>query len=76
MEGKTKERRQNGRLDRAPRDASAPRDAGNGNDPSLRSILIEPELGHDVASEGEAFLEAFKNCQQLYRHGLKGGSGA
>jgi hypothetical protein len=45
----------------------------NGNDPNLRFFLpksgsspAKPELGQEMASEGEALIEAFKNGQPFY----------
>jgi hypothetical protein len=45
----------------------------NGSDPNLRyflpksgSSLAKPELGQEMASEGEALIEAFKNGQPFY----------
>ena len=45
----------------------------NGNDASLRYFLIKPgsspakpELGQEVASEGEALIEAFRSGQPFY----------
>jgi hypothetical protein len=53
--------------------ASAPRRRRNGNDENLRYFLIKsgssqakPELGQEVASEGEALIEAFKSSQPFY----------
>ena len=52
---------------------SRPRRRRNGNDASLRYFLIKPgsspakpELGQEVASEGEALIEAFKSGQPFY----------
>jgi hypothetical protein len=45
----------------------------NGSDPNLRYFLpksgsspAKPELGQEMASEGEALIEAFKSGQQFY----------
>ena len=45
----------------------------NVNDPNLRYFLprsgsspVKPELGQEMASEGEALIEAFKSGQQFY----------
>jgi hypothetical protein len=45
----------------------------NGSDPNLRYFLpksesspARPELGQEMASEGEALIEAFKNGQPFY----------
>ena len=45
----------------------------NGSDPNLRYFLPKsgsspgkPELGQEMASEGEALIEAFKNGQPFY----------
>ena len=45
----------------------------NGSDPNLRYFLpktgsspAKPELGLEMASEGEALIEAFKNGQPIY----------
>jgi hypothetical protein len=45
----------------------------NGNDPGVRYFLPKsgssaatPELGQEVASEGEALIQAFKNGQPFY----------
>jgi hypothetical protein len=45
----------------------------NGGDPNLRYFLpmsgsspAKPELGQEMASEGEALIEAFKNGQPFY----------
>jgi hypothetical protein len=53
--------------------ASAPRRRRNGNDANLRYFLIKPgsspakpELGQEVASEGEALIEAFRSGQPFY----------
>jgi hypothetical protein len=53
--------------------ASAPRRRRNGNDANLRYFLVKPgssptkpELGQEVASEGEALIEAFKSGQPFY----------
>jgi hypothetical protein len=53
--------------------ASAPRRRRNGNDPNVRYFLIKPgsapakpELGQEVASEGEALIEAFRSGQPFY----------
>ena len=53
--------------------ARAPRRRRNGNDPNLRYFLIKPgsspakpELGQEVASVGEALIEAFKSGQPFY----------
>ena len=52
---------------------SRPRRRRNGNDSSLRYFLIKPgsspakpELGQEVASEGEALIEAFRSGQPFY----------
>jgi hypothetical protein len=52
---------------------SAPRRRRNGNDANLRYFLVKPgssptkpELGQEMASEGEALIEAFKNGQPFY----------
>ena len=53
--------------------ANAPRRRRNGNDANLRYFLIKPgssparpELGQEMASEGEALIEAFKSGQPFY----------
>jgi hypothetical protein len=53
--------------------ASAPRRRRNGNDVNLRYFLIKPgstaakpELGQEMASEGEALIEAFRSGQPFY----------
>jgi hypothetical protein len=53
--------------------ASVPRRRRNGNDPNLRYFLVKPgssptkpELGQEMASEGEALIEAFKSGQPFY----------
>jgi hypothetical protein len=53
--------------------ASGPRRRRNGNDANLRYFLVKPgsspakpELGQEVASEGEALIEAFKSGQPFY----------
>ena len=53
--------------------ASVSRRRRNGNDASLRYFLIKPgssparpELGQEMASEGEALIEAFKSGQPFY----------
>jgi hypothetical protein len=45
----------------------------NGSDPNLRYFIpksgsspAKPELGQEMASEGEALIEAFKNGQPFY----------
>jgi hypothetical protein len=52
---------------------SAHRRRRNGGDPNLRYFLpkpgsspAKPELGQEMASEGEALIEAFKTGQQFY----------
>jgi hypothetical protein len=52
---------------------SAPRRRRNGNDANLRYFLVKPgsspakpELGQEMASEGEALIEAFKSGQPFY----------
>ena len=54
-------------------DASGRRKRRNGADVVLRYFLPKPgsssgavELGHEVASEGEALIEAFRHGQQFY----------
>ncbi|MFL6302154.1 MAG: hypothetical protein ACJ72H_01320 [Candidatus Sulfotelmatobacter sp.] len=51
----------------------APRRRRNGSDASLRYFLTKPgsspakpELGQEVASEGEALIEAFRSGQPFY----------
>ena len=53
--------------------ATTPRRRRNGNDANLRYFLIKtgsspakPELGQEVASEGEALIEAFRSGQPFY----------
>lgn len=53
--------------------ASAPRRRRNGNDANLRYFLIKPgsspakpELGPEMASEGDALIEAFRSGQPFY----------
>ena len=53
--------------------ANGPRRRRNGNDANLRYFLIKPgssparpELGQEMASEGEALIEAFKSGQPFY----------
>jgi hypothetical protein len=53
--------------------ANARRRHRNGGDPNLRYFLpksgsspAKPELGQEMASEGEALIEAFKNGQPFY----------
>jgi hypothetical protein len=53
--------------------ASGPRRRRNGNDANLRYFLIKPgstpakpELGQEMASEGEALIEAFRSGQPFY----------
>lgn len=53
--------------------ANAPRRRRNGNDANLRYFLIKPgstpakpELGQEMASEGEALIEAFRSGQPFY----------
>lgn len=53
--------------------AIAPRRRRNGNDANLRYFLVKPgssptkpELGQEMASEGEALIEAFKSGQPFY----------
>src|ERR1700676_3144747 len=52
---------------------SAPRRRRNSDDPNLRYFLlkpesspVKPELGQEVASEGEALIEAFRSGQPFY----------
>jgi len=53
--------------------ANAPRRRRNGNDANLRHFLMKPgsspakpELGQEMASEGEALIEAFRSGQPFY----------
>ena len=53
--------------------ANAPRRRRNGNDANLRYFLMKPgsspakpELGQEMASEGEALIEAFRSGQPFY----------
>ena len=53
--------------------ASAPRRRRHGTDTALRYFLIKPgsspakpELGQEMASEGEALIEAFRSGQPFY----------
>lgn len=53
--------------------ANTPRRRRNGNDASLRYFLVKPgaspakpELGQEMASEGEALIEAFRTGQPFY----------
>jgi hypothetical protein len=53
--------------------ASAPRRRRNADDSNLRYFLLnpgsspaKPELGQEMASEGEALIEAFKSGQPFY----------
>jgi hypothetical protein len=53
--------------------ANAPRRRRNGNDANLRYFLVKPgsspakpELGQEMASEGEALIEAFRSGQPFY----------
>jgi len=53
--------------------ANRPRRRRNGNDETLRyflmkpgSSLAKPELGQEMASEGEALIEAFRSGQPFY----------
>jgi hypothetical protein len=52
---------------------NAPRKRRNGNDVNLRYFLMKPgssparpELGQEMASEGEALIEAFRTGQPFY----------
>jgi hypothetical protein len=52
---------------------TAPRRRRNGNEANFRYFLInpgsspaKPELGQEVASEGEALIEAFRSGQPFY----------
>jgi len=52
---------------------NAPRRRRSGNDANLRYFLIKPgsspvkpELGQEMASEGEALIEAFRTSQPFY----------
>ena len=52
---------------------SAPRRRRNGHDANLRYFLMKPgsspakpELGQEMASEGEALIEAFRSGQPFY----------
>jgi hypothetical protein len=54
-------------------EGSAPRRRRTGNDANLRYFLVKPgsspakpELGQEVASEGEALIEAFRSGQPFY----------
>jgi hypothetical protein len=54
-------------------DGSGTRRRRNGNDANLRYFLIKPgsspakpELGQEMASEGEALIEAFRSGQPFY----------
>jgi hypothetical protein len=53
--------------------AATPRRRRNGNDTNLRYFLVKPEsspakpeLGQEMASEGEALIEAFRTGQPFY----------
>ena len=53
--------------------AAAPRRRRNGNDTGLRYFLVrpgsspaKPELRQEMASEGEALIEAFRTSQPFY----------
>jgi hypothetical protein len=53
--------------------ATTPRRRRNGNDADLRYFLVKPgsspatpELGQEMATEGEALIEAFKTGQPFY----------
>ncbi len=53
--------------------ANTRRGRRSGSDPNLRYFLpkpgsspAKPELGQEMASEGEALIEAFKNSQPFY----------
>jgi hypothetical protein len=53
--------------------AATPRRRRNGNDTELRYFLVrpgsspaKPELGQEMASEGEALIEAFRTGQPFY----------
>ena len=53
--------------------ANTPRRRRNGNDLNLRYFLVKPgsspakpELGQEMASEGEALIEAFRTGQPFY----------
>jgi hypothetical protein len=53
--------------------ANTPRRRRNGNDANLRYFLVKPgstptkpELGQEMASEGEALIEAFRTGQPFY----------
>jgi hypothetical protein len=57
----------------AKADTAAPRRRRNGNDANLRYFLVKPgsspampELGQEMASEGEALIEAFRSGQPFY----------
>ena len=57
----------------ASQDASGRRKRRSGNDVTVRYFLPKPgsssgavELGQEVASEGDALIEAFKKGQQFY----------
>jgi hypothetical protein len=61
------------RLGAAKADVTTPRRRRNGNDVNLRYFLVKPgsssarpELGQEIASEGEALIEAFKAGQPFY----------
>jgi len=53
--------------------ANTPRRRRNGNDANLRYFVVKPgsspakpELGQEMASEGEALIEAFRTGQPFY----------
>ncbi len=53
--------------------ANTPRRRRNGNDANLRYFLVKPgsspakpELGQEMASEGQALIEAFRTGQPFY----------
>ena len=53
--------------------SNTPRRRRNGNDANLRYFLVKPgstagkpELGQEMASEGEALIEAFRTGQPFY----------
>jgi hypothetical protein len=60
--------------------AATPRRRRSANDTELRYFLVKPgsspakpELGQEMASEGEALIEAFRTGQPFYMEGGSGG---
>lgn len=73
MEGKGPTEGTDGPVTAKADSATTPKRRRNGNDATLRYFLVKPgssptkpELGQEMASEGEALIEAFRTGQPFY----------